>query len=90
MVMQSVFAVVDIYFIGRLGQDAVAAAGMTDSMLTLVFSIAMGLSMAAAAMVSAAHRRERSGTSVARGGSGHSTRDFLVHPDRDRRHRFGA
>ena len=51
MVMQSVFAVVDMYFIGRLGRDAVAAAGMTDSMLTLVFSIAMGLSMAAAAMV---------------------------------------
>ena len=49
--MQSVFAVVDMYFIGRLGRDAVAAAGMTDSMLTLVFSIAMGLSMAAAAMV---------------------------------------
>ena len=51
MIMQSVFAVVDVYFIGRLGPDAVAAAGMTDSMLTLVFSVAMGLGMAATAMV---------------------------------------
>lgn len=51
MVMQSVFAVVDVFFIGKLGPDSVAAAGMTDSMLTLVFSIAMGLSMAATAVV---------------------------------------
>lgn len=51
MVMQSVFAVVDVYFIGKLGPAAVAAAGMTDSMLTVIFSVAMGLSMAATAMV---------------------------------------
>jgi len=51
MVMQSVFSVVDVFFIAKLGPDAVAAAGMTDSMLTVVFSIAMGLGMAATATV---------------------------------------
>lgn len=51
MVMQSVFAVVDVYFIAKLGPEAVAAAGMTDSMLTLIFSVAMGLGMASTAMV---------------------------------------
>ncbi len=51
MLMQSVFAVVDIFFVGKLGPDAVAAVGMTDSLLTLVFAVALGLSMGAAAMV---------------------------------------
>lgn len=51
MVMQSVFAVVDIYFVGKLGSDAVATVGLTDSLLTLIFALAMGLSMAATATV---------------------------------------
>ncbi|MBO6576614.1 MAG: MATE family efflux transporter [Rhodothermales bacterium] len=51
MLMQSVFEVVDIYFVGKLGPDAVAAVGLSASTIILVFAIGLGLAMAAAAMV---------------------------------------
>jgi len=51
MSMQSLFAVVDVYFVGRLGPEAVAILGLSDSLLMLVFSVAIGLSMGTAAMV---------------------------------------
>ena len=51
MLTQSLFGVVDVFFVGRLGADAVAAVGMTDSLMVLVYAIGMGLSMAATATV---------------------------------------
>jgi len=52
MVMESIFAVVDIYFVSRLGADAIATVGITESLITLIYAIAVGLSMATAALVS--------------------------------------
>jgi putative MATE family efflux protein len=51
MSMQSLFGVADVFFVGKLGPDAVAVVGMTDSILMLVFAVAIGLSMGTTAMV---------------------------------------
>ena len=49
--MESVFAVVDVFFVSRLGPEAVATVGLTESMLTLIYTVAMGLSIGVTAMV---------------------------------------
>jgi len=51
MVLESLFAVVDVFWVSRLGADAIATVGLTESVLTLVFAVAMGLSMSTTAMV---------------------------------------
>ncbi len=52
MLMEALFAVVDVFFVSQLhDNDAVAVIGLTESMLTIVYSIAIGLSMGATAMV---------------------------------------
>jgi putative MATE family efflux protein len=51
MLMESTFAVVDIYFVGKIGEDAINTVGLTESVLMLVYSLAIGLAMGATAMV---------------------------------------
>ena len=51
MAMESTFGLVDAFWVARLGADAIAAVGLTESLVVLIFSIAMGLSMAATATV---------------------------------------
>ncbi len=49
--LESVFAVVDMFFVGKLGQNAIATVGLTESVVTIVYSVAIGLSTAATAIV---------------------------------------
>ncbi len=51
MLMESVFAITDIFFVGSLGPNAIATIGLTESLLTIVYTIAFGLSIGATAMM---------------------------------------
>ena len=51
MLMESIFAVVDVYFVAGLGSSAVATVGLTESVITLVYAVAIGFSMGTTAMI---------------------------------------
>ena len=51
MLMESVFALVDIYFVSKVSTNAVATIGLTESVITLIYAVAIGISMAATAVV---------------------------------------
>jgi putative MATE family efflux protein len=51
LALESVFAVVDVFFVSRLGADAIATVGLTESMLTIIYAVAAGLSVGAMATV---------------------------------------
>src|SRR5215212_311373 len=51
LVLESTFAVVDIYFVGKLGPSAVATVGLTETYLFLLYSLAMGLATAVTATI---------------------------------------
>jgi putative MATE family efflux protein len=51
MMMESLFAVSDVFFVSKLGADAIATVGLTESLMIIVYTIAMGLSISATAVV---------------------------------------
>ena len=71
MSMESLFAVVDAFFVGKLGKEALATVGLTEAVLTLVYSLGFGLSMAATALVA---RRTGEGDAD---GAGHTAAQAL-------------
>lgn len=68
LVMESTFAVADIYFVGKLGASAVATVGLTETYLFLLYSVAIGVSMAVTAIIARRigekRRDEAAGTAV--------------------------
>ena len=71
--MESVFAIVDIFFVGKLGSNATATVGLTESVLTIIYSLAFGLSMAATAVVA-----RRIGEKNAEGGAKAGAQAIMV------------
>lgn len=66
--LESVFAVVDMFFVSGLGQNAIATVGLTESVITLVYSVAIGISTAATAIV-ARRIGEKNSEAAARAGA---------------------
>ncbi len=52
MVMESLFAVADVFWVSHLGKEAVAVVGLTESIMTLIYAVAIGISIAATAIIS--------------------------------------
>src|SRR5256885_10731636 len=73
-VLESLFAVVDIFFVAHLGADAIATVGLTESMESLVYAVAIGLAIGATAVVARPTRQK-----VPRGGAP-AAAPSILHP----------
>ena len=70
MMMESVFVVCDVFFVSKLGPDAIATVGLTESLLAIVYTIAMGLSIGVTATVArrtGEHDTERASRTAVQG-----------------------
>src|SRR5205085_6854346 len=66
MSMESLFGIVNVFWVAHLGKESAAAVGITESLLTIIFAVAMGLSMATTAMVARRiGEKDQGGASVA-------------------------
>src|SRR6476619_3251020 len=66
MMMESLFGIINVFWVAHLGAEATATVGLTESLLTLIFAVAMGLSMATTATVARRFgEKDRAAASVA-------------------------
>jgi putative MATE family efflux protein len=73
MAMESIFAIADVFWVAHLGADAVATVGLTESMMTMIYTAAMGLSIGAMALVA-----RRTGERDPEGASGAAGQSILL------------